>query len=80
MCAEKGQDADADDGEGRMHRRHDEPRRPVSYIHKLPIVRPWRLLLVLIIIIRIIIIIIIIIIILVIVIIIAIVIVMRLEA
>ena len=46
MCAEKGEDADANDGEGRMHRRHDEPRRPVSYIHKLPIVRPWRLLLV----------------------------------
>ena len=44
--AEKGEDADADDDEGRMHRRHDETRRPVSYIHKLPIVRPWRLLLV----------------------------------
>jgi len=48
VCGQKKrrEDADADDGEGRMHRRQNETRRPVSYIHKLPIVRPWRLLLV----------------------------------
>ena len=47
VCGKKqSEDADADDGEGRMHRRHDEPRMPVPYLHKFPIVRPWRLLLV----------------------------------